>query len=92
MALMGAYLVWYGIYEIRLIARGEDVSSGPVGQVTAWSSHLSERLYDLDPLQTAMSLALVIAVGVLVALLRSGAPNEGSSEPVDQDSSAPTSS
>src|SRR5690606_13951095 len=62
MALMGAYLVWYGIYEIRLITRGDDVADGPVGTVTAWSANLSERLYDLDPLQTAMAFALVIAV------------------------------
>ncbi len=71
MALMGAYLVWYGIYEIRLLERGEDVSQGPVGPVTAWSSDLSERLYDLDALQAAMAFALVVAVGVLVVLLRS---------------------
>src|SRR5699024_4755441 len=71
MTLMGAYLVWYGIYEIRLIGRGEDVSAGPVRTVTAWSSDLSERLYDLEPLQTAMVFALVVAVGVLVVLLRS---------------------
>lgn len=70
MALMGVYLVWYGIYEIRLIGRGEDVSAGPVSTVTAWSSDLSERIYDLDPLQTAMAFALVVAVGVLVVLLR----------------------
>lgn len=75
MALMGAYLVWYGIYEIRLLERGEDVSQGPVGPVTAWSSDLSERLYDLDALQAAMVFALVVAVGVLVVLLRSR-PNE----------------
>lgn len=75
MALMGAYLVWYGIYEIRLLERGEDVSQGPVGPVTAWSSDLSERLYDLDALQAAMVFALVVAVGVLVVLLRSS-PNE----------------
>ncbi len=91
MALMGAYLVWYGIYEIRLITRGEDVSGGPVGQVTAWSSHLSERIYDLDPLQTAMALGLVIAVGVLVVLLRSGEPGDGVGGSVDHDPPAPNS-
>jgi cytochrome c biogenesis protein CcdA len=91
MALMGAYLVWYGIYEIRLIGRGEDVSGGPVDTVTAWSSDLSERLYDLDPLQTAMAFALLIAVGVLIMLLRSGEPRQGASRPIDQDPSVPRS-
>src|SRR5690606_180316 len=91
MALMGAYLVWYGTYEIRLIARGEDVSDGPVGTVTAWSAEISERLYDLDPLQTAMAFALVIAVGVLVVLLRSGPPRQGASRSIDQDPPVPNS-
>lgn len=71
MALMGAYLVWYGIYEIRLIGRGENVSQGPVGLVTRWSADISDRLYSLDPFQTALVFALIVAVGVLVTLLRS---------------------
>lgn len=91
MALMGAYLVWYGAYEIRLINRGEDVSGGPVGRVTAWSADLSERIYHLDPLQTAMVFALVIAVGVLVVLLRSGHPDQGANRSIDQDPSSPRS-
>lgn len=91
MALMGAYLVWYGIYEIRLINRGEDVSGGPVDRVTAWSADLTERIYDLDSLQTAMVFGLVIAVGVLMVLLRSGNPPQGASRSIDQDPSTPRS-
>ena len=71
MALMGAYLVWYGIYEIRLIGRGETVSGGPVGSVTAWSARLSDRLYDADPLRLVLVLGLVVATAVLIGLLRS---------------------
>jgi len=89
MALMGAYLVWYGIYEVRLISRGEDVSGGPVDRVTAWSDDVTERLYALDPLQAAMALALVIAVGVLVALLRSPGQGQGANRSIDHDPSAP---
>lgn len=71
MALMGAYLVWYGIYEIRLIGRGEDVSGGPVSTVTDWSADLSDRLYAVDPLQAALVLGLIVAGVVLIGLLRS---------------------
>ncbi len=71
MSLMGLYLVWYGIYEIRLIGRGEQASAGPVGLVTDWSAQLSDRLYDVDPLRAVLVAALVVAVAVLVALVAS---------------------
>lgn len=71
MALMGAYLVWYGVYEIRLIGRGEDVSGGPVSTVTDWSARLSDRLYSVDPLQAALVFGLIVSTAVLVGLLRS---------------------
>jgi cytochrome c-type biogenesis protein len=87
MALMGAYLVWYGVYEIRLINRGEDVSGGPVDHVTRWSADITERMYDLDPLQTALVFGIVIAVGVLVVLLRSDR-DQGASRSIDHDPSA----
>lgn len=70
MVLMGGYLVWYGIYEIRLLRSGTSPGRGPVGVVTRWSSDLSERLVGTDAIQAALGLALVIAVVVLVALLR----------------------
>ncbi len=70
MVLMGAYLTWYGIYEIRLVRSGRASGQGPVGVVTGWSSDLSERLVGIDAMQAALGLALVIAVVALVALLR----------------------
>jgi cytochrome c-type biogenesis protein len=70
MALMGAYLAWYGVYEIRLNRSGPVGGQGPVGLVTRWSSSLAERLAGLDAIQAALSLALVVTVVVLVALLR----------------------
>ena len=73
MALMGAYLVWYGIYEIRLLQQGRPVgSSGPVRTVTSWSAGISDRLAGLDPVQVALLLSLVVAGAVLVVLLRVG--------------------
>ncbi len=70
MVLMGSYLVWYGIYEIRLLRSGTSPGRGPVGVVTRWSSDLSERFRGADAVQAALGLALVLAVVVLVALLR----------------------
>ena len=70
MALMGAYLVWYGIYEVRLISHGEIAGAGPVDLVTGWSSDLSERITQLDPVQVALVLALAVASVVLAVLLK----------------------
>ena len=70
MTLMGAYLAWYGIYEIRLISHGETAGAGPVDLVTRWSSTISERLTHLDPVQVALVLALIVASVILVILLR----------------------
>ena len=79
MVIAGAYLAWYGVYEIRLIQRGQqDATRGPVGFVTRWSSDISGWLGDLDPLTVALVLALVVCAGVLIALLRasSSAPTD----------------
>src|SRR5699024_6517911 len=71
MALVGLYLLWWGIYEIRMISRDEWRSgAGPVDMVTGWSTALQHRLSDLDAVQVALVLGLVIAVTVLAALIR----------------------
>ena len=72
MALMGAYLTWYGIYEIRIARQGRATGQGPVDLVTGWSFDLSERIQRIDPVQAALFLSLVVAGVVLLALLRSG--------------------
>lgn len=73
MVIAGAYLAWYGVYEIRLIQQGkQDATRGPVGLVTGWSGDISNWLGDLDPLTVALVLGLVVCTGVLIALLRSG--------------------
>jgi cytochrome c biogenesis protein CcdA len=73
MAVVGVYLVWYGIYEIRLIQRGDqNASSGPVGLVTGWSADVSNWLSGFDPVQVALVLGIVVSAGVLIALLRVG--------------------
>ena len=45
MVLMGAYLTWYGIYEIRLLQRRRGRGrAAPSSLVTGWSCDVSERL------------------------------------------------
>ena len=71
MAAMGAYLVWWGIFEIRLLRQGKRTgSAGPVNSMNQWSSRLSEHLAGLDAMQVALVFALVIATVLFVALLR----------------------
>jgi cytochrome c-type biogenesis protein len=73
MVIAGAYLAWYGVYEIRLIQRGDqDATRGPVGTVTNWSSDVSSWLDSLDPMQVALVLALVVVSAVLIGILRGG--------------------
>lgn len=72
MVLMGAYLAWYGVYEIQLSRKGEATGQGPVDLVTGWSSDVSEWFVQRDALQVALVLGLVLAVVVLAVLLRSG--------------------
>ena len=85
MVIAGAYLAWYGVYEIRLIQRGEqDATRGPVGLVTRWSSDAASWLDSFDPLEAALVLALVVAAVVLIALLRSpGTPDRDQHQPHD---------
>lgn len=71
MAVVGAYLVWWGTFEIRLLRQGgTDAKAGPVDTVTDWSNRLSTWLSDLDALQVALAFGLVITVVVLAALVR----------------------
>ncbi|CAN5806572.1 hypothetical protein BH23ACT2_BH23ACT2_11130 [soil metagenome] len=77
MVLMGSYLAWYGVYEIRLVRQGGASGQGPVDVVTGWSTALSERLVGVDPVQVALGLALVVMVVVLMALLRADRAGAG---------------
>ena len=71
MTLMGAYLTWYGIYEIRLIRSGNTSGAGPVGPMTSWSGDLQNRITRLDPMTMALTFGLIIAVALLAAVLLS---------------------
>lgn len=73
MVVVGVYLAWYGIYEIRLVRNGDlNASGGPVDAVFGWSSDLQTWLQGFDALQVALVLGLVVCAVLLVVLLRSG--------------------
>jgi cytochrome c biogenesis protein CcdA len=73
MVLMGTYLAWYGVYEIRLIQLGRDTpGKGPIDAVTGWSGDVSTWLEGFRAETVAIVLALVVTVVVFVALLRAG--------------------
>lgn len=71
MAIVGAYLVWYGIFEIRLLQRNETVGkNGPVEAFQRWAERAQDWLSRVDALQIALVMGLVIAGVVLAALIR----------------------
>lgn len=71
MAVVGVYLLWWGIYEIRLLRRDEWRSgAGPVDIVTGWSTSLQNRVADIDAVAVALIGGIVIASIVLAALIR----------------------
>ena len=95
MVIGGAYLAWYGVYEIRLIQRGEqDATRGPVDLITNWSSDAQNWLKGFDALEVALVLGLVVTGAVLVALLRAGRqPTSNDPKPTDPaQGAAPTES
>jgi cytochrome c biogenesis protein CcdA len=86
MVIAGAYLAWYGVYEIRLVQQGrQDPTRGPVGLVTGLSADLQSWLGDFDPLQIALLLGLVVCVVVLIALLRAGPAAHADATPKAED-------
>jgi len=64
----GLYLIWYGIYEIRL-------DQGPradpvVDRVTGWSADISSVVQDAGGVEVGLVLALFVAVVALVIVVR----------------------
>lgn len=82
MVVMGLYLAWYGVYEVRLVRNGDqDATRGPVGAVTGWSSDVQNWLGGFDALQMALVLGLAVCAVVLVVLLRSGRSHRDPADP-----------
>lgn len=84
MVITGAYLVWYGIYEIR-VDGGSLGSSGPVDAVFGWSASLQNWLSDLGAVRIGLVLGLSAATVALTALVRM---RPDAQEPADQRSVA----
>lgn len=69
MVITGAYLTWYGIYEIR-VQRGDLGTGGPVDAVFSWSSDVQNWLSTTGAVRIGLVLGLLAAGAALVALLR----------------------
>jgi len=69
MVITGAYLTWYGIYEIR-VQGGNLGTAGPVDAVFNWSGSLQNWLSTTGPIRIGLVLGLVAAAAALVALVR----------------------
>lgn len=68
LVLAGAYLAWYGSYEVR-VNRGDLSTPGPVAWVTDLSADLTNWLQNTGATRVAMLLALVVCIALLVAVL-----------------------
>ena len=67
--IAGAYLVWYGLYAVR-VNNGDLTNPGPVAWVEDISADLSSWVQDTGATRIAMALALLLCVALLVAVLR----------------------
>lgn len=64
--LAGAYMAYYGWYEIQVFSTGTD-PGGPAGTVFAWNSSISRWITNTGPLRIGLVLAAAIMFAVLVA-------------------------
>ena len=69
MVVTGAYLTWYGIYEIR-VQDGSLGTAGPVDAVFSWSGDLQNWLSTTGAIRIGLVLGLLAAGAALVALIR----------------------
>ena len=88
LVLAGAYLAWYGWYEVR-VNRGDLSTPGPVAWVTDISADLANWVQNTGPTRLAMMLALVVCIALLVAVLW---PRDRAASGADRASSSSSSS
>lgn len=77
LVVTGAYLVWYGIAEIRLASTGP-TSDPVIDRVTGWSGDISAAVHDVGGTEVGLILALFVAIVALVVVVRSGGRRPGS--------------
>ncbi|MCU1353646.1 MAG: cytochrome c biosis protein transrane region [Acidimicrobiales bacterium] len=87
MVLMGAYLAWYGIVEIRMTGGGSvPKGSAPVDVVSSLSSDITSWVQRVGAVRIGLVLGLLVVATVLVALLRSPpAATSGTTPPQRED-------
>lgn len=68
LVVAGAYLTWYGWYEVR-VNRGDLSTPGPVVWVTGWSSDLSTWVQNTGATRVAMMLGIAVCTALLIAVL-----------------------
>lgn len=61
LAVAGAYVAWYAVYELRL-ARDSDASPGPVATVTRWSGQVSTWVNDAGAGRIGIAVLALFAV------------------------------
>jgi cytochrome c biogenesis protein CcdA len=66
-AIAGAYVAYYGWYELRTL-HGDSVPSGPVDVVTGWSDDVQGFIRDAGPTRVGLLLALLLA-GILTVTI-----------------------
>ncbi len=70
LAVAGAYVTWYAVYEIRLEG-DDDAAAGPVVVVTEWSGQVSNWVNELGPGRVAAGVVLLLAsTAALVGMRR----------------------
>jgi hypothetical protein len=85
-ALAGAYVAWYGLYELRTFeSTGGDVpSSGIVGGVTGLSADISAWINDIGAVPLAVVLGLILGLAALwTTYLRASQPPRPAQPPPD---------
>ena len=72
LAVAGAYVTWYAVYEIRLEGDDAAAAAGPVVVVTRWSGQVSNWVNELGPgrIAAAVIALLLVSAATLVSIRR----------------------
>lgn len=80
LAAAGAYVAWYGWFELRLAA-GVDAPAGPVDAATRLSGRISTWIGDVGALRLGLGVVAALAVALLVERRRRRRGPEPATEP-----------
>ncbi|MGH9155626.1 MAG: cytochrome c biogenesis CcdA family protein [Acidimicrobiales bacterium] len=90
LAVAGAYVTWYAVYEIRLEG-DDDAAAGPVVVVTRWSGQVSNWVNELGPGRVAAGVIVLLlaSTAALVGMRRRSGPSTGTAQPCPLTASPP---